>query len=120
MKTNKLHVLFLFITILFSTMAQEQITSKSKLEQMIQTIESNYAPDKRVEVFSIKAIESVEELILKGETTNQSAYKELIAEAKKTLPIIKDSIRLLPDEAIGEANWGIIYKIGRASCRERV
>lgn len=90
-------------------MAQEQITSKSKLEQMIQTIESNYAPDKRVEVFSIKAIESVEELILKGETTNQSAYKELIAEAKKTLPIIKDSIRLLPDEAIGEANWGIIY-----------
>lgn len=109
METNKLQVIFLFTTILFSTMAQEITTPKSNLEQLIQTIESKYAPDKRVEIFSIDAIESDKELVLKGETTNLLGYKELITEVKKTAPLIKDSIRLLPDEAIGEARWGIIY-----------
>lgn len=79
------------------------------LELLIQTISNKYAPDKRVEVFSIEVIESKKNLELKGETTNKSAYKELIAETKKLFPFIEDSIRILPDEVIGENNWGVIY-----------
>src|SRR5690606_21483723 len=101
--------LFLFTTILFSTMAKEPTTSKSDLEKLIQNIENKYAPDKRVEVFSIKAIESGEESILKGETTSRLAHQELVTEAREIYPAIKDSIRLLPDEVIGEKNWGVIY-----------
>ncbi len=81
----------------------------NNIEHLIQTISNKYAPDKRVEVFSIEVIESEKGLKLNGETTNEAAYKELISEAKKREPLIKDNIRILPDKAIGENNWGIIY-----------
>ena len=90
-------------------MAQEPTTSKSDLEQLIQTIENKYAPDKRVEVFVIEAMESDNDVLLKGETTNELAYKELLVKAREIYPLIKDNIRLLPDEVIGEKNWGVIY-----------
>lgn len=90
-------------------MAQEPTTSKSNLEQVILTIENKYAPDKRVEVFAIEATESDNDMLLKGETTNEVAYKELLAKAREIYPLIKDNIRLLPDEVIGEKNWGVIY-----------
>ena len=90
-------------------MAQEPTTSKSNLEQLIQTIENKYAPDKRVEVFSIEALDNEEGWMLKGETSNHLAYKELLAEAQKIIPLLKDSIRLLPDDVIGDKNWGVIY-----------
>lgn len=90
-------------------MAQEPTTSKSDLKQLILTIENKYAPDKRVEIFSIEVEESTEVPILKGETSSESAYKELLVKAQKIYPNIKDSIRLLPDEVIGEKSWGVIY-----------
>lgn len=92
-------------------MGQEPINTKIDLERLIQTIGNKYAPDKRVEVFSITTVESESDasLMLKGETSNTPAHKELIAEAKKIYPHIKDSIRLLPDAIIGPKNWGIIY-----------
>lgn len=90
-------------------MAQEPTTSKNHLEQLIQTIENKYAPDKRVEVFAIEAMESDNDMLLKGETTNEFAYKELFTKAREISPLIKDNIRLLPDEVIGEKNWGVIY-----------
>ena len=90
-------------------MAQEATSCKIELEQLIQTIGDKYAPDKRVEVFAIEANTSEKEVWLEGETSNKSAYEELLAEAKKIYPLMKDSIRILPDEVIGDKNWGIIY-----------
>lgn len=90
-------------------MAQETTKSKSDLEQVIQTIENKYAPDKRVEIFSIETTESGEEPMLKGETSSLQAHKELLTKAQEIYPFIKDSIRLMPDEVIGEKNWGVIY-----------
>lgn len=90
-------------------MAQEPTTSKEHLEQAIQTIENKYALDKRVEVFAIEAIESDNDILLKGETTNEVAYKELLNKAREIYPLVRDNIRLLPDEVIGEKDWGVIY-----------
>ena len=108
-------------------MLQKPTNYIQDLKHIIETIGNKYAPDKRVELFSIEVIDSEKGLQLKGETTNKPAYRELIAEAKKLFLLIEDNIRILPDEVIGEKNWGVIYnsvanmhKIGRASCRERV
>lgn len=90
-------------------MAQEPTTFKTDLEHLIQKTADKYALDKRVEVFSIEAVESENNVLLKGETSNEFAYKELLAEAKKIYPLIKDNVRILPDEVIGEKNWGVIY-----------
>lgn len=90
-------------------MAQQPTSTKNNLEHLIQTISEKYAPDKRVEVFSIEAIEAEKGMHLKGETTNEDAYKELMGEARKIHPHIEDNIRILPDEVVGENNWGIVY-----------
>ena len=89
-------------------MAQKQTASKENLEQLIQLIEKKYAPDKRVEVFAIKEMKSENESTLIGETTSHEAYEELITTARKMTLQIKDSIRLLPDKALGNRNWGVI------------
>lgn len=109
MKKNIIYLLSLFIISAFSTMAQKTTASKSNLEQVIQTIKDKYAPDRRVEVFSIQANESEGEASLKGETSNEPAYKKLLVEARKIYPLIEDSIRVLPDNVIGDHNWGVIY-----------
>ena len=106
---NKLYILFLLTIIATCTMAQKQTTSKKDLEQQIQAIGDKYAPDKRVEVFSITAIETDKDMLLTGETSSLTAYKEVLAATKKTNPNIKDNIRILPDKALGEYNWGVIY-----------
>ena len=106
---NKLSVLLIINMLAFSTMAQEPTMSNNELENLIQTVGDKYAPDRRVEVYSITTIESEDELSLKGETTNESAYKELLTKAKRIYPQIKDEIRILPDYVIGNHNWGVIY-----------
>lgn len=90
-------------------MTQNRTASKKKLEHLIETIANKYAPDKRVELFSIEAIESKKDVQLKGITTSNEAHKELIAEAKNVFPLVEDNIRILPDDVIGETQWGVIY-----------
>lgn len=84
-------------------------TTKIILGNIIQTIEAQYIPDKRVEVFSIKVDETENGIQLKGETTNKPAYKALIAQVNKIYPKVTVNIRILPDELIGENNWGLVY-----------
>lgn len=90
-------------------MGQKPTDSQNSLEHLIQTVGNKYAPDKRVEVFSIKVVTSDKGVLLKGETSSRLAHKELLAKAKKIKPLIKDSIRILPDEVIGTNNRGVIY-----------
>lgn len=90
-------------------MLQKPTNYIQDLKHIIETIGNKYAPDKRVELFSIEVIESEKGVQLKGKTTNKTAYKELIAEAKKLFLHIEDNIRVLPDKIIGEKSWGIIY-----------
>lgn len=79
------------------------------IQQTISSIKEKYAPDRRVEIFEIKASDKNDTLILKGKTSNRVAYEELIANAKKNHTNVKDSIRLLPDEKLGDKNRGIVY-----------
>ena len=90
-------------------MSKKTADSTNKLELLIQTVADKYAPDQRVEVYSIKVIETNKEITLKGETSNKLAHEELISEATKINSLIKDSIRILPDEVIGTNNRGVIY-----------
>jgi SH3-like domain-containing protein len=94
---------FLFVTLSFS-MAQT-----NDIREIIKSVEAKYIPDKRIEVFDIKAYRQKDTLILKGETTSHAAYNEVIAKAKRRFIEVKDSIRLLPDKKLGEETWGVIY-----------
>ena len=90
-------------------MLQKPTNLTQDLKHIIETIGNKYAPDKRTELFSIEVVESKNGLQLKGDTTNKQAYKELIAKSEKLFPFIENKIRILPEKAIGEKNWGLVY-----------
>ena len=90
-------------------MNKDTITTKSKLQQLIDNIGYKHAPDRRVEVYSIEVVETDEGIQLKGETTSIAALKELTGATKSMAPHIKNDIDILPSKAIGESCWGIVY-----------
>ena len=93
----------------FRIMNKDTTTTKGKLQQLIETTGGKHAPDRRVEVYSIEAIECDDAIQLKGETTSTAALKELASAAKSIAPHIEIDIGTLPREAIGECCWGIVY-----------
>ncbi len=79
------------------------------MKKIIQSIQKQFIPDTRVEVFNIRVLNKQNKIVLSGSTTNVDAYKEILSQAKKNNIDIKDSIRLLPDAKLGEKNMGIVY-----------
>ena len=85
------------------------MSQHSDMQQIIETVRMKYAPDRRVELFQVKALQQNDTLVLKGETTSLQAYDEIISHARKRSTALKDRIRLLPDKKLGDEIWGIIY-----------
>ncbi|MEN6323112.1 MAG: C40 family peptidase [Proteiniphilum sp.] len=85
------------------------MAQNSDIQQVVAGLKEKYAPDSRVELFQITVLRLKDTLVLRGETTSREAYEELLAQARKTTTLVKDHIRLLPDKALGEEVWGIIY-----------
>lgn len=97
-------IIFLWIFSTLYGMAQN-----IDIQQIIAGIQGRYAPDGRVELFQITASQKNDTLVLRGETTSREAYEELLVQARQTSVTLRDHIRLLPDKALGEEIWGIIY-----------
>ena len=97
-------IFFLWIFSLFNLMAQI-----NEIEQLIEGVQSKYAPDQRVELFDVEVSQGADTLLITGKTTSELAYLALMREVKKISPKIKESIQLLPDKVLGEKNWGVIY-----------
>ena len=109
MKKKVTYIVSLFIFFVLTTMSQQHTDQTKSMEELIDSIGNKYAPDKRVEVFTISSEVNEDGIVLKGETSSESAYKELLAKASTIVPHLKDSVRLLPDKALGDENWGVIY-----------
>lgn len=97
---------FLFI-LLFSTLSV--MPQNSDMDSVIKLLREKYAPDTRIEIFDVKAVQQEDKLILKGKTSSRPAYEELILQAEIISGNVKDSIRLLPDRELDDAIWGVIY-----------
>jgi cell wall-associated NlpC family hydrolase len=72
--------------------------------KLIEELEANYAPDKRVALWSL----NFENDSLKGETNLPEAYQELMAELEKREIIFIDAVKKLPDSALGEQTKALV------------
>ena len=97
-------IFFLWIFAMSHLMAQH-----IDIQQMIERVQEKYAPDRRTELFHVMATQQNDTLVLKGETTSRQAYEEILSYARENAALVKDSIRMLPDEKLGEEIWGVIY-----------
>ncbi|MBT3242556.1 MAG: C40 family peptidase [Bacteroidetes bacterium] len=103
-------ILTLIISGIISESCQIQNPSDDALlaDKIINQLKDSLNPDSRVALVSVKAEESQNQLIIKGETTDSFYYKSLIVELSKAEIDWTDSIILLPDESIGPQNWGLV------------
>ncbi|MFA6439668.1 MAG: C40 family peptidase [Bacteriovoracaceae bacterium] len=95
-----------FVLLLLAGCAEKQIDVK--VLGPVKELQKKYAPDKRVAVFTIKTYQQGKTLVVVGEVEQPEAKEELLKELKKAYSDVIDSVRILPDETIGEKRWGII------------
>lgn len=97
--------LIILITLYTNTKAQDNM---EKVNSIIQTLKENFAPDKRVAIFNIEAIESGDKIIIKGETNLPDAKAELDMTLKEAGLNFTDEIELLPSKKLGDKIYGVI------------
>lgn len=97
--------LIILITLYTNTKAQDNM---EKVNSIIQTVKENFAPDKRVAIFNIEAIESGDKIIIKGETNLPDAKAELDMTLKEAELNFTDEIELLPSKKLGDKIYGVI------------
>ena len=104
MSNIKLYRLLLFTLISFSFTSMAQ-----NLENSINEIKKEYAPDKRIAVFEISGEKvSDEHYILKGKSDNPQAVRALENKLNEENIPYSSYIKILPDNRLGDKNWGIV------------
>ncbi len=95
--------LFFFLGLIFIS-CSKSIVFDYKNNDDIRKIKSKYAPDRRVNVFTVKGIKSGKKLILKGETDNLIVKDELVKSFSPKYREVIDSIQLLPDNNLSSTH----------------
>ena len=77
--------------------------SNKEMQNIIDEIENEFAPDKRVVVFDVKLSNENNQLSIEGETSCSEAYQKL-----NDIEVVNNVV-LLPNEALGDRTHGIVY-----------
>ncbi|WP_295179506.1 NlpC/P60 family protein [uncultured Christiangramia sp.] len=108
MKTRS--IIYFLTAILFLSCGEsnKESAKNSQVEEIVEQTRTEFAPDKRVALFYISAEEDKNGIILKGETNSEEAKNRLLSDLDSAGVNYKDSIQVLPSEALGEELYGII------------
>jgi hypothetical protein len=102
-------IIFIVTVLIISTYSYSQeVNQMEKVNSFIQTVKEKFAPDKRVAVFNIEATESVNNIIIKGETNLSEAKSEFVKMMKEAGLNFTDEIDLLPSKNLGDNVYGVI------------
>lgn len=85
-----------------------ETNNKKQINSIIENIQTNLTPDKRVAVFNIKPKLENGKFILTGETNLKEAMAKLDNELKKNNFSYENEINLLPDSNLGDKHYGVI------------
>lgn len=78
------------------------------VNETIQKVKAEYAPDKRTSVFTIDYEFKDASIVLSGETDKSSALKALQRGLQFRYKEIENNVRLLPDQKLGDKIYGLI------------
>lgn len=96
---NPLFLAFTFFSLLVSCEEKETtVDEPNEADAVIAEVRSEFAPDKRVALLDVDAIERGGTFVLKGESNLPQAVEELKNKLNASKIVFKDSIRLLPSE----------------------
>lgn len=97
----------LLLLLCAGTMMMAQDQTHESLIQELQTLQKQLVPDNRVAILDIQLSDTIQPIVVTGETNLPDAKAQIIRLLTgKRLSII-DSIRLLPDAAVGNKTWAL-------------
>ena len=108
MKTYK-HFLF-FIVVLFSLLSCNRDKSKDlfpELNALIDSVRIQYVPDRRDNVYDISISRWDGKPVVRGVTSVPDAKTDLLNRIRKIRTETMDSIRILPDESLGDQIYAL-------------
>lgn len=88
--------------------SDDSLAASSQPHPIISALQKKYAPDRRIAIFTVNAIDYGTKIILIGDVESGEAKEDALAQFKSSGADIIDSIEVLPAENIGERSWGII------------
>ncbi|MDT3697290.1 MAG: C40 family peptidase [Ignavibacterium sp.] len=97
--------IFVLTTFFLNTQAQNQMEN---LNSIIQNVKDRFAPDKRVALFNVEALNDGNNIIVKGETDLPGAKTELNKNLKDANIKYIDQIEVLPSEKLNGNIYGVI------------
>lgn len=99
---------FIFILLLLCCTAFGDDTALQKAGRVVDTVAKRFAPDKRMALFNVKALEHSGVVTLKGKT-NLPKAKQAMQDSLAYLKIgYMDSVLVLPDQSVGDKPWGLV------------
>ncbi|WP_343330657.1 C40 family peptidase [Polaribacter staleyi] len=96
----------LLILILFMS-CKNEAKSITEIQNMHTHLKTEFAPDKRVELFDINFEIADNQLILEGETTSKKAFSILLDSLKNRQLTFTNNVRILPDTAVGNLQFAV-------------
>ncbi|KAA6329244.1 Gamma-D-glutamyl-L-lysine endopeptidase [termite gut metagenome] len=114
----KKHLLYSFLIFLVAACTSKETKFEVAFQELKSSIQKQYVPDKRVEIWDVDYRFAEGQITLKGITTSPEAKKALIIGLEAKNYQVTDSLQLLPDESVLE---GKIYGIVNLSvCNIRI
>ncbi|MGY0427366.1 MAG: C40 family peptidase, partial [Polaribacter sp.] len=77
------------------------------LKKINKNIQQEYAPDKRVAIYTIQFKNKNDKIVIRGETNSKEAYKKLIDSLQILNVQVSNNIRILPDSAVGTKMFAV-------------
>ncbi len=103
-----MRLLFCLVIPAFWIACHSNESAQKEAEQISKAIGNQFVPDSREDIYQIHFKESGSSFIVSGETTCPEAKQALLSQLSKSSKTIVDSIKLLPDNALGTRNWGLV------------
>lgn len=102
-------VLSLFVVLLaFSSCAPTPGTVDERLAESLKPVRDEFAPDRRVAVFTVTPERQGRVVVAKGEVDNPDAKNKALEVLRAAGEEVLDSILVLPDPALGDSTFGIV------------
>ena len=115
-KFSKIGVLMFALTVVMS--CATRVDQRTHLTNEIETVKNEFAPDKRVALFSVSAEKNGKTYILKGESNLPDAVAALKNNLTAANMAYKDEIQMLPASDLGDKTLGLVT-ISVANLRSR-
>lgn len=99
---------YVLIFFLLCVGCKMETTSLNQTQQYIDSLQKEFAPDKRVAVFNITSEKQGETYILRGETDQPKGLAALLDSLTRNNISFSDSISILPSTALGKNNHAFV------------